>query len=90
MSQENKRDEVVIAAAVDVLSETYAPAATADESAKRYTSVQLSTAIYELTGKVVDVETLYEIMIEYGYHYVVDETSASAKFVWLLKYRPRK
>lgn len=83
-------EDKVIAAAIEVLSETFAPAATAEESARRYTSVQLSTAIYKLTGAALDVETLYEVMIEYGYRYVVDETSAGIKYVWLLKYRDRE
>lgn len=86
---ENKHNEEIIVKAVEVLSETFEPAATAEESAKRYTSVQLSAAIYELAGVVVDVEALYEILIEYGYRYVVDESSAGMKYVWLLKYRSR-
>ena len=88
--QENKRAEDVITQAIGVLSDTFVPAKNTSECAKRYTSVQLSSAIYELTGVVVDTETLYEIMIECGYHYEVDETSASLKYVWLLKYRSRQ
>lgn len=72
---------------VAVLSETFAPAASLDDSAKRYTSAQLAQAIYELTGVAPKLETLYQIMQEYGYRYVVDETSASLRYVWLLRYR---
>lgn len=88
-TQENSNQDEKIVKAVTVLSETFEPAGTADESAKRYTSQQLASAIYELTGAVVDIETLYEIMAEYGYRYVVDESSAGMKYVWLLKYRNR-
>lgn len=72
---------------VEVLSETFVPAQSLEESAKRYTSVQLALAIYDLVGITPSVEVLYRVMLEYGYRYVVDETSASLKYVWLLKYR---
>lgn len=70
-----------------VLSETFAPASSIDESAKRYTSAQLAQAIYELTGVSPSLEVLYRIMTKCGYRYVVDETSAALKYVWLLKYK---
>lgn len=70
-----------------VLSETFAPASSIDESAKRYTSAQLAQAIYELNGVSPSLEVLYRIMTECGYRYVVDETSAALKYVWLLKYK---
>lgn len=79
--------DTIIAQTVEVLSETFEPASTLEESAKRYTSVQLVQAIYDLAGVAPGIEVLYRIMLEYGYNYVVDETSASLKYVWLLKYR---
>lgn len=79
--------DTTIAQTVKVLSETFVPAQTLEESAKRYTSVQLAQAIYDLAGITPSVEALYQVMQEYGYRYVVDETSASLKYVWLLKYR---
>lgn len=79
--------DTTITQTVEVLSETFAPAQTLEESAKRFTSVQLAQAIYDLAGITPSVEVLYQVMLEYGYRYVVDETSASLKYVWLLKYR---
>lgn len=83
----DQEQEKIIEATVDVLSETFAPASSIDESAKRYTSAQLAQAIYELAGVSPKFETLYRIMLEAGYRYVVDETSAALKYVWLLQYR---
>lgn len=77
----------IIEQTVAVLSETFVPAQSLDECAKRYTSTELAQAIYDLTGIAPGTETLYRIMQEYGYRYVVDETSASLKYVWLLKYK---
>ncbi len=83
----DQEQEKIIEETVDVLSETFAPASSIDESAKRYTSAQLVQAIYELTGVSPSIEMLYQIMTECGYRYVVDETSASLRYVWLLQYR---
>lgn len=79
--------DTIIEQTVEVLSETFIPAQSLDESAKRYTSVELAQAIYDLAGITPGIEVLYRIMQEYGYRYVIDETSASLKYVWLLKYR---
>ena len=83
----DQEQEKIIEATVAVLSETFAPASSIDESAKRYTSAQLVQAIYELTGVSPSLEVLYRIMTECGYCYVVDETSASLRYIWLLQYR---
>lgn len=83
----DQEQEKIIEETVAVLSEMFAPASSIDESAKRYTSAQLAQAISDLTGIAPGTETLYRIMQEYGYHYVVDETSAALKYVWLLKYK---
>ena len=83
----DQEQEKSIEETVAVLSETFAPASSIDDSAKRYTSAQLAQAIYELTGVSPSLEVLYRIMTECGYHYVVDETSASLRYVWLLQYR---
>lgn len=83
----DQEQEKIIEATVAVLSETFVPASSIDESAKRYTSAQLAQAIYELTGVSPSLETLYRIMTKCGYRYVVDETSATLRYVWLLQYR---
>lgn len=83
----DQEQDKIIEQTVAVLSETFTPASSLDESAKRYTSAQLAQAIYELAGVSPKFETLYRIMLEAGYRYVVDETSAALKYVWLLQYR---
>lgn len=83
----DQEQDKIIEQTVAVLSETFTPASSLDESAKRYTSAQLAQAIYELTGVSPSIEVLYQIMTECGYRYVVDETSASLRYVWLLQYR---
>ena len=74
---------------IAVLSETFMPEESLNESAKRYTSVQVAQAIYDLTGASPSIELIYQVMQEHGYRYVVDETSATLKYVWLLKYKNR-
>lgn len=83
----DQKQEQIIEEMVSVLSETFAPASSIDESAKRYTSAQLAQAILELTGVSPSIEVLYRVMTESGYRYVVDETSATLRYVWLLQYR---
>lgn len=83
----DQKQEQIIEETVSVLSETFAPASSIDESAKRYTSAQLAQAICELTGVSPSIEVLYRVMTESGYRYVVDETSATLRYVWLLQYR---
>ena len=79
--------EKTVEQTIAVLSETFMPAASLNDSAKRYTSVQVAQAIYDLTGASPSIELIYQVMREKGYRYVVDETSATLKYVWLLKYR---
>lgn len=81
--------EKTVEQTIAVLSETFMPAASLNDSAKRYTSVQVAQAIYDLTGASPSIELIYQVMQEHGYRYVVDETSATLKYVWLLKYKNR-
>ena len=81
--------EKTVEPTIAVLSETFMPAASLNDSAKRYTSVQVAQAIYDLTGASPSIELIYQVMQEHGYRYVVDETSATLKYVWLLKYNNR-
>lgn len=76
-----------ITAAVAVIDETFTPAVTIDDSARRYTSSQVSQAIFDLTGVNVTNDVVYAALSDAGYKYVVDETSTTIKYVWLLKYR---
>lgn len=89
MSKKTKDDsmDAVIAGIVEVFSETFISAESVESSSRRYTSLQMAQAIYELTGANVPIPALYQVMTEYGYKYVVDETSVTIKYVWLLKYR---
>lgn len=80
-------DNGAIEQAIAVLSETFAPADTLDDTARRYTSAQIAQAICEIMGRMPSVELVYAMMSEYGYQYVVDETSATIRYVWLLKYK---
>lgn len=85
MSEENK--DAIITKAIEVLSETFTRAETLDDSARRYTSVQVAAAIYELTGVSPSVEVVFSVMTEFDYRFVIDETSTALKYVWLLKYK---
>ena len=82
-----KATDDMIRATIEVLSDTFAPAATPEESARRYTTPQLADAIRDLTGMFVPPELLFAVMSEAGFRYVVDENSSGMKYVWLLKYR---
>lgn len=86
MGKETKIDQV-ICDAVAVLSETYAPAQHLADAAKRYTSDEIASAVYQLTGKQASNEVVFEVMSGEGYRYVIDETSTTIKYVWLLNYR---
>lgn len=86
MSDNKNRNEELVGQAIAVLSETFSPAMSIADSAKTYTSVQMSQAIADLTGLSVSTEAVYAVMIELGYRYVVDETSTTLRYVWLLKY----
>ena len=89
----NKRsndDDRLISEAVAVLSETFVPAETIDDSARRYTTAQIMQAINELCGRTVPADILYGIMTEYGFRYVIDESSTTIRYVWLLKYRTNR
>ena len=79
--------DIVVAQAIDVLSEHFVPADRIDDCSRRYTSAQLAQAIYELSGLAVPTEVIYEIMTEYGFRYELDEYSPTVKYVWLLKYK---
>lgn len=85
MKNENKDDAII--AAINVLSDTFAPAVDQNNSAKRFTTPQVAAAINELTGTIVREDFVYEIMKSMDYLYVVDETSTRLKYVWLLNYR---
>lgn len=82
-----KQINQAITEAITVLSETYCPAQNFEDAAKRYTSDEIVGAVHQLTGKMMSNEVAYEIMQAEGYRYVVDETSSTIKYVWLLKYR---
>lgn len=86
MSDKTNKSEELIAQAIMVLSETFSPAMSIADSAKTYTSMQMSQAIADLTGLSVSSDAVYAVMTELGYRYVVDETSTTLRYVWLLKY----
>ena len=73
--------------AIDVFEITYSPAALTDNSAKRFTTNDLVTAISNLTGTPVKGTDVYATLLERGYEYVVDETSQTMKYIWLVKYK---
>ena len=84
---EDQKLDKTVEQTIAILSETFMPAVSLDDSAKRYTSVQVAQAIYDLTGTSPSIDLIYQVMQDYGYRYVVDETSATLKYVWLMKYR---
>ena len=86
-TMEDQKLDKTVEQTIAILSETFMPAVSLDDSAKRYTSVQVAQAIYDLTGTSPSIDLIYQVMQDYGYRYVVDETSATLKYVWLMKYR---
>ena len=73
--------------AIDVFENTYCQAVTIDECAKHYTTTDLVAAIGELTGEPVKNNDVFTVLQERGYKYILDETSQTARYIWLIKYK---
>lgn len=86
MSNKNNIDKSVLMA-IEVLSETFSPVSKFSDAARCYTSIQVAEAIKDLTGQLISTEIVYQVMSDLGYTYVIDETSTTVKYVWLLKYK---
>ncbi len=70
--------------------EQFEPAETLDDATNKWTSGEIATAVFQLTGTPVGVDTIFQVMKETGFKYELDTTTAGVKYVWLLKVRAKR
>lgn len=83
-NNDNYAEELAVEAC-SVIWQRFAPADDILDATHRWTTEELSTAIYKHSGMIIPIDTLFQVLKETGYRYVIDDTVFNAKYVWLMK-----